>query len=212
MNVLPDKFREVYEEYYRLHPDADVVPKSKFYYLHRQWFFPNHIDVMIELVGEFRERFYPDANLEVAMFAALLHDAGLVYERSGSPLGHEARSVEYATDILTRNGLESGFIERVGAAIRATEPKEAPTSDEAILVRNADAYSHLSSMHFIAKAHFADDLIWYIDWFDKKAHGCLQKLTIAELVAEKEPIVIEYEKLLKRYRYNQAARYIDRVN
>lgn len=210
MNALPPKFKEVYEEYYLLHPDASALPATKLYYLHRQWFFPNHIDVMLDLVRKFRDSFYPDANLDVALFAALLHDAGLVYKRTDRlPMGHENRSVEYAATTLKNHGLSDDFIQKVCVAIAATEPDVTPDSEEAILVRNADAYSHLSSMHFFAKAHFADDLLWYIDWFDKKIHGSLKKLTVPQLIEEKKPLVIEYEKLLELYRSNKNTRYID---
>jgi len=84
-----------------------------------------------------------------------------------------------------------------------------PESEEAIIVRNADAYSHLSSIHFFAKAYFADDLLWYIDWFDKKIHGSLKNLTISQLIEEKQPLVTGYEKLLELYRSNKNTRYID---
>jgi hypothetical protein len=66
----------------------NALPATKLYYLHRQWFFPNHIDVMLDLVRKFRDLFYPDANLDVTLFAALLHDVGLVHERADrSPAG-----------------------------------------------------------------------------------------------------------------------------
>jgi hypothetical protein len=211
MDGLPPKFKEVYEEYYLLHPDAAALPPTKLYYLHRQWIFPNHIDIMLDLVGQFRQKFYPEANIDVALFAALLHDAGLVYERTErSPAGHENRSVEYATILLRKHGFSDDFIHRVSAAIESTEPDVEPASDEAIIVRNADAYSHLSSLHFVAKAHFADDLLWYIEWFDKKVHGSLKKLTISELIEEKKPLVAEYERLLAMYRSHKEVRFIDR--
>lgn len=212
MQTLPPKFKEVYEEYYQLHPNAASFPPTKFYYLHRQWFFPNHIDTMLELVDTLRESFYPSANREVCLFAALLHDAGLVYERTDrSPVGHENRSIEYATLTLRKFGFDDTFIEKVRTAIAATEPDITPENEEAIIVRNADAYSHLSSMHFFAKAHFADDLVWYIDWFDKKMHGSLKKLTIPQLIDEKKPLIAEYDKLLQLYRSHKDTRYIDRA-
>jgi len=210
MNTLPPKFKEIYEEYYLLHLDATVLPATKFYYLHRQWFFPNHIDVMLDLVSKLRGSYYPDAKLDVVLFAALLHDAGLVYKRiSRAPIGHENRSIECATFILSKHGFADDFIQKVCRAIAATEPDVTPESEEAIVVRNADAYSHLSSMHFFAKAYFADDLIWYVDWFDKKVHGSLKKLTIPQLIEEKKPLVIEYEKLLELHRVHKDIRYID---
>jgi len=212
MNVLPPKFKEIYEEYYLLHPDASTLPATKLYYLHRQWFFPNHIDIMLDLVRKLRDSFYPDADLDTVLFASLLHDAGLVYKRTDrSPTGHENRSIEYATITLNKQGLADDFIQKVCMAIAATEPDVIPESEEAIIVRNADAYSHLSSMHFFAKAYFADDLVWYIDWLDKKVHGSLKKLTIPQLIEEKKPLVAEYEKLLELYRSHKNIRYIDRA-
>jgi len=194
-------FKKVYQEYYSLHPDASTLPKNRLYYLHRQWFFPNHIDVMLDSVRDFKERFYPSADLEVAMYAALLHDAGLVYQRQdASPLGHEEQSCLYATKILADHGFDKSFIDHVCTAIIATDPANAAPTDEAVLVRNADAYSHLSSMHFFAKAFFADNIQDYIEWFDKKVHTSLDKLTIPELIEEKRPLIAEYDKLLALYR------------
>jgi len=109
-----DKFKKVYKEYYLLHPDGDSLPKSKFYYLHRQWFFPNHIDLVLENIEKFHSRFYPKANKTIALFAGLLHDAGLVYERIEiSTEGHENRSCEYAKLILTKYDIDSNLIEKI---------------------------------------------------------------------------------------------------
>jgi hypothetical protein len=55
-------------------------------------------------------------------------------------------------------------------------------------------------MHFFAKAFFADNIQDYIEWFDKKVHASLNKLTIPELIEEKRPLVAEYDKLLALYR------------
>lgn len=53
-------FKKVYDEYYNLHPSADSLPKSKYYYLHRQWFFSNHIDLVLENIKNFCEKYYPN--------------------------------------------------------------------------------------------------------------------------------------------------------
>jgi HD superfamily phosphodiesterase len=210
MTELPPKFKEVYEECYQLYPDAASSTQAKLRYLHRQWIFANHIDVVLELVSEFREHFYPEANTDICLFAALLHDTGLVYKRfSALPEGHENRSREYAEIVLQKHGFNEDFIQKVCTAIAATETVIQPATDEAIIVRNADAYSHLSTVHFLAKAYFADELPWYVDWFDKKAHGCIAKLTIPELIEEKQPLIIEYEKLLATYRKHKDNRFID---
>ncbi len=203
-------FKKVYDTYYNLHPSSESLPKFKFYYLHRQWFFPNHIDLVLENIKSFREKFYPNANLSVSLFAGLLHDAGLVYERTeANPDGHENRSCEYAKMLLPKFGLSPEFIQSVCEAIEATDSKAAPTTDESLLVRNADAYSHLTSIHFFAKAYFAEDLETYIEWFTKKIEGTLNKLTIQELIDETQPTVETYRKMLALYNKNKGKKFID---
>ena len=211
-NDARQRFKKLYEQCYALYPDASQLPKSKLYYLHRQWIFPNHIDPVLQYVDEFRSRFFPDANLEVALIAGLLHDTGLVYKRdTGSPVGHETRSCEYAAEALQTFGYDDQLIREVCGAIKSTEPAIQPSSDEAILVRNADAYSHLSTLHFIGKAHFADDLISYIDWFESKVHASLKKLTIPELVEDKKPLVAIYDELLASHKTHTTNRYVDNL-
>jgi len=205
-----ERFTRIYEQCFALYPDAAALPSNKLYYLHRQWIFPNHIDPVLTYIEAFHKRFYPGSNLEVALCAGLLHDAGLVYGRSSnSPSGHEERSCRFATILLQQEDYDVDFIRRVCQAIKATEPSVLPATEEAVLVRNADAYSHLSSMHFIGKAYFAEDIKSYIEWFDAKLHGSLKKLTIPDLVKEKAPTVEMYEVLLATYHRHQGKRYID---
>ncbi len=52
-------------------------------------------------------------------------------------------------------------------AIEATDSNSVPTTGESLLVRNADAYSHLISIHFFAKSYFAQDIDSFIDWYSK---------------------------------------------
>lgn len=205
------QFEEVYKKYYDLHPSWEGLPKSKYYYLHRQWFFPNHIDLVLENIRVLQSRYYPNADLKVAMLAGLLHDAGLVYKRTGaSPDGHENRSCEYVKALLPQFGYTSEFIASVCEAIEATDSKVPPTTEESLLVRNADAYSHLTSIHFFAKAYFAEDVETYIEWFAKKIEGTLNKLTIKELIDETTPMVVSYRKMLQIYKNNQERPFTDR--
>lgn len=194
------KFSEIYNEYYLLHPDGESVPKTKFYYLHRQWFFPGHIDLVLENIVSFHKKYYPKSNLAVALFAGLMHDAGLVYQRTeASAEGHENRSSVYAQEKLQKAGFDKDFINKVIEAIEATDSKVAPTSEESLLVRNADAYSHITSLHFFAKAYFSDELDYFIDWFSKKIDSTFNKLTIPHLIEEVRPLIERYKKMLEIY-------------
>lgn len=195
-----DKFEKVYKEYYLLHPDGDSLPKSKFYYLHRQWFFPNHIDLVLENIEKFHSKFYPNADKTVALFAGLLHDAGLVYKRVEiSAEGHENRSCEYARLILTKYNIGIDLIDKICEAIEATDSNNLPTLEESLLVRNADAYSHLVSLHFFAKAYFSDELDYFIEWFTKKIESTSSKLTIPELIDDINPLVERYRSMINIY-------------
>ncbi len=205
-------FKKVYEVYYNLHPSAESLPKFKFYYLHRQWFFPNHIDLVLENIQKFQSKYYPNAELKVALFAGLLHDAGLVYERTeANPDGHENRSCEYVKMLLPQFGCTSEFVASVCEAIEATDSKTPPTTDESLLVRNADAYSHLTSIHFFAKAYFAEDVETYIEWFTKKIEGTLNKLTIQELIDETTPMVVSYRKMIESYNTHKGKKFADSI-
>jgi HD superfamily phosphodiesterase len=205
-------FKEVYEEYYQLHSSWKAIPEDHYYYLHREWFFPNHIDLVLEHVMNLHKNYLPEADLEVSMFAGLLHDSGLVYKRDEpSPDGHESRSCEYAQLILEKHGLDSEFIEAVVVAIEATDAGNVADSKEAELVRNADAYSHLTSVHFWAKAKFAREIGYYLSWLEKKIHTTLSKLTIQDLIDEITPVVDRYQDMLTKHKENMGSKFIDRM-
>lgn len=201
MSNYSKKFKKIYSEYYLLHPDADTLPDHMLYYLHRQWIFPNHIDVMLDYAEKFANAYYPNTNREVIALAVLLHDSGLIYRRKeASPNGHESRSCDYTKIILAKYGYSAAFIKHVCAAIKSTEPSQQPKSDEAIIVRNADAYSHLSTVHFFAKAHFAKNIREYINWLEDKVSISFSKLTIPDLIAEKHPLVDAYASQIALYK------------
>ena len=205
------RFKAAYEECFTLYPDAASLPVTRLYYLHRQWIFPGHLDPMLTYIQDFHIRFFPDANLEVCLLAGLLHDTGLVHGRQhDSPKGHELRSCDYAETLLAKLGYSTELINQVVIAIGATDPTVMPKTDEATIVRNADAYSHLSTLHFIAKAHFAENLLDYIQWFDAKIHSCFDKLTIPLLIEEKKAMLGMYESQLELYSRNTKSRFIDK--
>lgn len=193
-------FKKVYNTYYNLHPTAQSLPKSKLYYLHREWFFPNHINLVLKNVKRIQCDFYPKADSQIVLYAGLLHDAGLVYNRfDANPDGHENRSSEYTKQLLSQFEFSNEFIDSVCTSIEATDSKALPESDEGLVVRNADAYSHLSSIHFFAKAYFASDIESFIEWFDKKIESTFDKISIPLLRKEIESRVKAYRKMIDLY-------------
>jgi hypothetical protein len=204
MNSFEGKFSEAYQKLFALHPqqDEDVFALR---YLHVKWFFPNHLHNVLKNIVALRKRFYPKADVSVALYGGLFHDAGLVYKReSASPSGHENRSVEFAAITLKELGYDDTFIGLVSECIKATEPEYDSPIPEAVLVKNADAYSHLISMHFFAKANFAKDIYSYIPWFAKKIETSYKKLTILELKEEIAPLYGVYRNMVQNYAINES--------
>lgn len=196
-------FKQVYYNLYNLHPKVDN-DEFKFRYLRVDWFFPQHIHNVLFQVKALGNKYFSNADLQIALFGGLLHDAGLVYKReTASPLGHEERSAEYAKNELAACGYQDDFIEKVCECISATEPAHSSKSDEAILVRNADAYAHMISMHFFAKSNFSKDIDSFVNWFSDKLKITYSKITIPELREELKPIMNFYESMIENYRTNK---------
>mgnify|MGYP001578385992 CR=1 FL=1 len=192
-------FKKVYDDLYTLHPSSNN-DEFRFRYLRVDWFFPQHIHNVLKQTKELGKRYFLEDDLEMALYGGLLHDVGLVYKRdTASPLGHEDRSGEYARDALTPLGYSNEFIEKVCECIKATEPSYHSTIPEALLVRNADAYAHMISMHFFAKANFSKDIASFIDWFSSKLDTTYSKITVPELQEELRPTVSFYKKMIENY-------------
>lgn len=204
-NNFKENFSIVYNNLYKLHPQKDNK-EFKFRYLKVDWFFPNHIHNVLINIKKIGDGFFENIDIEAALYGGLMHDAGLVYERNSSdPKGHENRSVEYARKELEKIGYDYFFIEKVCECIKATEPDYNSDLPEAILVRNADAYSHIMSMHFFAKANFSNDIHEYVEWFDKKINSSFEKLTIKELIDEVSFLVNLYNIIIKNYYTNKGS-------
>lgn len=200
---FPANFKVVYDNLYKLHPQPDNE-EFRFRYLRVDWFFPQHINNVLEQIKRLGTKYFPEADLEVALFAGLMHDAGLVYNReTSSPLGHEERSGEYARKELGTLNYSEEFIGRVCECIKATEPAYQASSPEALLVRNADAYAHMISMHFFAKSNFSKDISSFTDWFSDKLKATYSKISIPELKGDLGPVVSFYESLIENYRRNR---------
>ena len=192
------KLIEIYKKTYEIFPNDKNNPKLQ--YVNREWIFPNHIDLVIENGINFVNKYHPDANKEVVFLGALLHDTGLVYKRTkDDPKGHEERSIEFAQNILKENNYTAKFIEDVVSCIKATEYDNDPQLLEAKIVRTADGYSHLTSIHFLAKANFSDSWDKYFNWFSDKIDQTYNKLSIKEVKEEIRPIYEHYKKSISIY-------------
>lgn len=205
-----ENFKHAYEGLYELHPLEPENPKLQ--YVNKTWFFKNHLDIVLRNIKKFHKQYFSNSNLQVALFGGLFHDAGLVYNReTESPAGHESRSEEYAEMVLTKMEYEKDFVELVKQCIRATEADAEATQDEAKLVRTADAYSHMTSIHFFAKSNFAPNIENFIDWFSKKLEGTYHKIEIEELKKEVTPLYEKYSQMIGTYRKNQTINLLEDI-
>ena len=192
------KQRKIYDEVVSIYPEDDKNPKLR--YVNKRWIFPNHIDIVIDSALKFVEEYYPEANREIVFLAALLHDTGLVYERTeDDSAGHEERSIKYATEILQKYNYSKDFISKVTQAISATEPENTASSIESKIVRTADAYSHFISIHFFAKSNFTEEWDRFIKWFARKIDSTYMKLELEEVKKEIEPIYNHYKNAIDMY-------------
>lgn len=203
MTNFAENFKIAYNNLYNLHPLA-TEEDFRFRYLKVDWFFPNHLNNVLIQIKEIGKKYFNSIDIEACLYAGLFHDAGLVYKReSANPSGHENRSVEYAEEELKKLGYDEIFINKVGESIKSTEPDYDSPLPEAELVRNADAYAHIISMHFFAKANFNKDVHSFIDWFEKKIKTTYSKISIPELQEEVSPLINCYAKMIKNYRDNK---------
>ena len=210
--TFTENFTNAYTALYNLHPKIENE-SFNLGYLRVDWFFPQHIHNVLLQILEVNKLYFDDkANLEICLFAGLFHDAGLVYKReSASPKGHENRSVEYAELELSRLGYASDFIEKVSECIKSTEPDYISESPEALVVRNADAYAHIISMHFFAKSNFSNDIKSFVKWFNDKLDITARKITIKELQQNIVVLVESYKKMIENY-YARDADKVDFIN
>lgn len=198
-----ENFKIAYKDLYDLHPGV-LEESFNLRYLRTDWFFPHHLHNVLNQVKKISNLYFKDVELEVCFFAGLFHDAGLVYKREKtSPIDHEKRSVEYAENVLSAMGYNQEFIDKVSECIKATESDYVTSLPEALVVRNSDAYAHIISMHFFAKANFSNNMSSFVLWFEKKIHSTYKKITIPELQSETKVLVVFYEKMIENYTSNK---------
>ena len=182
---MEKKKESIRKEVYSLF--RDDTGERKYSYVRRDWIFPNHLDVMIDLSKEMCQKYGGDES--VCEIAILLHDVGLVYGREGaSPEGHEERGIEYASKILEKNDIPLKMQEEIIECIKATDAKEEPASINAKIVRTADALSQFVSVHFFAKATFSGDWEFYSKWLEKKATNNFKKICFEDEIKRALPI------------------------
>lgn len=181
---LSKKFARIYKEVYGLFPPDTGKPELR--YVRRSWIFPQHFDIMLEIIKKLCPKYGGDE--EICSLAAVLHDTGLVYGRTtASPKGHEERSVEYAKILLAKYDYNDKVIKEVLNCINVTDSEVTPDNINEKIVRTADALSKFISCHFIAKAVFSTSIDEYMKWLDKKLESSYKKICFEDERKEAEP-------------------------
>ncbi len=182
-----EKIEKVRKEVYELFKED--TGEKKYQYVRRDWIFPNHLDVMIDLSKNMCEKYGGDK--VICELAVLLHDVGLVYKRdTASPEGHENRSIEYSREILERLNFPMKIIGEVIECIVSTEKdeKDKPKSINAQILRTADVVSQFLSVHYFAKAAFGGDWNYFYNWMEERVQSCYSKICFEDERKIVEPI------------------------
>lgn len=205
MEINKDKIQEIKKEIYLLFKE-----NTKNEYTNPDWIFPNHLDIMSDLVKEMCEKY--GGNILVCELAVLLHDVGLVYKReTQSSEGHEKRSIEYAREILKKYEIPDNISKEVIECIVSTEKDEKgePKSINARILRTADILSQFISVHYFAKASFFNNWEFFIEWMNDRVESCYSKISFEDERKIAKPIrdymlnaIALYEKYKKDYPLN----------
>lgn len=189
------ELKQLYEETRALFPDSDT---PELQYVDRNWIFPHHIDIMLDICDDLLAKY--DGDNYVCKAAIILHDVGLVYNRDGpSPEGHESRSGEYAEKMLTGH-VDADRLDRILACIVATDDRpDDPTVNQRI-VRTCDGFAKYKTVHYFAKANFALDFDEQLEWLERKADSDYQKIEFEEYHKKAEPIREWIESTITVYR------------
>ncbi|MFT4244604.1 MAG: HD domain-containing protein [Candidatus Woesearchaeota archaeon] len=191
---------DVYQEVYNLFRKDEGI--KKYQYTRRDWIFPNHFEIIIDLVKDMCNKYGGDK--DICILGALFHDTGLVYGREqASSLGHEEKSVEYTKLVLNKFNVDKKIIEKVVECVKASEPDYDTELIEGKIVKTADALSQYTSIHFIAKAHFAEDWDSFIPWLKKKVSKNYKKICFEEEMKKALVIRDYYLDIIEKYeKYN----------
>ena len=188
--------KSIYQEVYNLFPEDNGKPELR--YVCRNWIFPNHFEIMLDIIDKLCVKHQGD--VLVCKLAALLHDTGLVYKRTcGSSQNHEERSIEFAELTLKKYNITPKIRKEIIECIKSTEPQHQPHNTNSRIVRTADALSQFISIHFIAKAAFAQDFDEYITWLSKKINTNFEKICFEDEKKQAKPILDYYKNALQLY-------------
>lgn len=177
-------------------PETD---EPRFRYVKQTWIFPNHFDITVRFAKQLAEKY--DADVQVCMLAALLHDAGLAYKRDrADSIGHEERSVEYVYEFLPKYGYDADTVKAVANSVIATEPKTEVATIEAKVVRTADALAHIQSVHYLAKAVFSPNWDDAIAFVERKVHADYGKICFEEERLKIQPIYNYFVSIIEQYK------------
>lgn len=205
MEDIKNKIDKVREEVYKLF--REDTEEKRYQYVRRDWIFPNHFDIMIDLSKDMCKKYGGD--IVICELAALLHDVGLVYKReTASPEGHELRSVEYTREVLKKFDFYQKIIDEVIECIVSTEKDEKGKhlSINAQILRTSDIVSQFIGVHYFAKAAFSGDWKFHYNWMKDRIESCYSKVCFEDERKMVKPIrdymikAIElYEKYNKNY-------------
>lgn len=153
MVELKEIFNKIKQEVFNLFPpDSD---KKEIAYTRRNWIFPNHFNIMIDLVEDMCKRY--KGNEMVCKISAILHDTGLAYKRtSADSIGYEERSIEFANLMFQKYKVPKEMHQEIIDCIKATDAYEEPKGLNQKIVRTADALSQFISVHFLQRLHFPE--------------------------------------------------------
>lgn len=111
--------------------------------------YPEHIHEMIKWIEKLLKQ-YPEADKEVLLVSAWLHDIGDILE--GDRVDHAISSEKEARRFLEENNYEKGKLRRVAQCIRAhrnTDVAPETTEDKIIVV--SDSASHMTMSVYIRR-------------------------------------------------------------
>ena len=176
MEKHKDKVEKIKREIYLL-----FEQNAKNDYTNPDWIFPNHFDIMSDLVKDMCEKY--GGNFLVCDLAVLLHDVGLVYKReTQSSEGHEKMSIEYARNILKKYEIPKEISKEVIECIVSTEKDEKgqQKSLNARILRTADILSQFISVHYFAKSSFFNNWEFFIKWMRDRVESCYSKISFED--------------------------------
>jgi len=200
MEQNKDKLKAVKREVYLLFKNNE-----KNEYTNPDWIFPNHFDIMSDLVKDMCDKY--GGSVLICELAVLLHDVGLVYKRENqSSEGHEKRSIEYTKEILKKYEMPEDISKGVIECIVSTEKDEKgePKSINAKILRTADILSQFISIHYFAKASFFNNWNFFIEWVRDRVESCYSKISFEDERKIAEPIRDYMLKAIELYdKYNK---------